>query len=166
MTSLVRDLTLRPETPSDEAFLLRLFASTRAAELAFLGPPGAAPGALTPMQETFVRLQRTAQTRSYEMAYPRAERSIVLVGGSPAGRILVDREGESIVLVDVALLPEHRGGGHGTALLTLLLDEARRAGKRVKLHVARQNPAVRLYRRLGFTRTAGDEMNDAMEWSP
>lgn len=177
MTSLAQDLCLRPEGPSDEAFLLRLFAGTRAAELAFLGPPGAAPGGWTPMQETFLRIQHLAQTRGYQAAYPNAERSIVLLGGEPAGRWMVDREGESIVLVDVAFLPEHRGKGLGTALLKRLLAEASGAasalgpsaaatGRKVKLHVALGNPAIRLYQRLGFVRTGGDELRDCMEWAP
>ena len=56
-----------------------------------------------------------------------------------------------IRIVDIALLPEHRGGGVGTALLRDLLAEADAAGKRVTIHVERFNPALRLYERLGFS---------------
>ena len=118
------------------------------------------------MQETFLRVQHLAQSRGYQAAHPRAERSIVLASGEPAGRWMVDREGESIVLVDVAFLPEHRGKGLGTALLKRLLAEGGAAGRKVKLQVTRGNPAIRLYQRLGFVRTGGDEIRDSMEWAP
>jgi ribosomal protein S18 acetylase RimI-like enzyme len=53
-------------------------------------------------------------------------------------------------IVDIALLPEQRGKGIGTALLRDLLAEADGTGKRVTIHVERLNPALRLYERLGF----------------
>ncbi len=153
---------LRPEEPSDEAFSLRLFASTRAGEMACLaGAPAA--------QETFLRVQHQAQKRAYATQHPRAERSIVVIDGAPAGRIIVDRAthaGGEIRLVDIALLPEHRGKGTGTALLTSLLAEARAARKPITLHVLRGSPAARLYARIGFVRSGGDDMYDAMEWAP
>jgi len=52
--------------------------------------------------------------------------------------------------MDIALLPEFRGRGIGTALLSALIEEAEREGKRVSIHVERYNPARRLYARLGF----------------
>ncbi|HEX6939117.1 MAG TPA: GNAT family N-acetyltransferase, partial [Longimicrobiales bacterium] len=51
---------------------------------------------------------------------------------------------------DIALLPEHRGRGIGTALLEALIAEADAAGKPVSIHVEQYNPARRLYARLGF----------------
>lgn len=148
---------LRPEEPSDEALSLRLFASTRAGEMACLAPAA---------QETFLRMQHQAQKRAYATQYPRAERSIVLIDGAPAGRLIVDRADSEVRLVDIALLPEHRGKGAGTALLTSLLSEARGARKPITLHVLHGSPAARLYARLGFVRTGGDDMYDAMAWAP
>ena len=57
--------------------------------------------------------------------------------------------------MDIALLPEYRGRGIGTALLEELLVEADATGRRVTIHVERFNPARRLYERLGFVE-AGD----------
>jgi ribosomal protein S18 acetylase RimI-like enzyme len=42
----------------------------------------------------------------------------------------------------------------GTSLLRDLLAEAEAMGKRVTIHVEHFNPALRLYRRLGFTEVA------------
>ena len=103
-------LDLRPEEAGDEAFCRRLFASTRAAEIACLG---GAPG----LAETFLRMQFDAQQRGHRAQFPRAERSLVLADGEPIGRMVVDRSGEAMHLVDVALLPEQRGRGLGARLL-------------------------------------------------
>jgi ribosomal protein S18 acetylase RimI-like enzyme len=50
----------------------------------------------------------------------------------------------------VALLPQHRGRGLGTRLLTCLLEAARIRYPAVSLSVSSDNAALRLYRRLGF----------------
>ena len=53
----------------------------------------------------------------------------------------------------LAVLPEHRNRGIGTALLRELLAAAAAAGHRaVSLSVAQENPAVRLYARVGLSR--------------
>lgn len=159
MSNVLPDLHLRPETPADDGFLAYLFASTRAAEVASLAG-GAA------VRETFLRIQSMAQRAGHKAQHPGAERSIVLVDGAPVGRWMVDRSGHTLVLVDVALLPEQRGRGLGAALIRALLAEAARQRRPVGLHVLRSSPAARLYERLGFVRTGGSEIHDAMEWRP
>jgi ribosomal protein S18 acetylase RimI-like enzyme len=62
----------------------------------------------------------------------------------------VHRGESEIRIVDIALLPDYRGNGIGTALLRDLFSEADAAGKTVTIHVERFNPALRLYERLGF----------------
>ncbi len=80
------------------------------------------------------------------------------------------REPEELRLVDISLLPAHRGSGVGTELLRALQQEATTAGKPLRLSVARDNPARRLYARLGFTPVAGSEVGAepylALEWRP
>ena len=57
----------------------------------------------------------------------------------------------------ISLLPEWRGRGIGTALLTRLLEELKAAGwPRTSLSAQKANAAVRLYFRLGF-RVAEDK---------
>jgi ribosomal protein S18 acetylase RimI-like enzyme len=75
---------------------------------------------------------------------------VILVDGKPAGRLYVHRRPSEIRIVDIALLPKHRGNGVGTRLLEDLLAEGDGAGKSVTIHVERMNPALRLYERLGF----------------
>ena len=75
----------------------------------------------------------------------------MLVDGEPAGRLYVARWKKELRIVDIALLPEHRGRGIGAELLRELLEEADAAGKPVTIHVERENPAMGLYQRLGFS---------------
>ena len=52
--------------------------------------------------------------------------------------------------MDIALLPEYCNRGIGTTLLRGLQTEAAAAGRLLRIHVERFNPALRLYARLGF----------------
>ena len=156
--------SLRPVTPSDDAFLLGLYASTRAEELAAWGWSAA-------QQEPFVRMQWLAQKRGYEVRYPSEGHCILELEGQPVGRLWVVRGEHELRLVDVTLLPAQRGRGLGTGVLRSLQEEAARAGKPLRLHVTRNNPALRLYSRLGFTPMAGAEQGMlepylALEWWP
>ncbi len=134
---------LRPARPAVEQFLLEVYASTREAELALTD--------WTPAhKEQFARMQGEAAERHYREHYPGAEFDVVLVDGQPAGRLYLWRTEEEIRVVDIALLPDYRGRGVGTALLRDLLEESDRTGKPVRLHVEKFSPALQFYLRLGF----------------
>lgn len=134
---------LRPETDADLPFLRALYATTREDELALL--PWSAE-----QKSAFVAMQFDAQHRHYRAQFPDASFEVVELAGTPIGRLYVDRRRDEVRLVDVALLPEHRGHGLGSALLEAIVAEADAAGLPVTLHVEPRNPAARLYARLGF----------------
>ncbi len=150
---------LRPIGPADREFLYRLYASTRQAEMSLLDWSDAE-------KEEFLRMQFEAQHRYYVEQFPAARLDVVLREGEPIGRLYVDRRDDEIRLIDIALLPEHRGGGIGGAMMRELLVEAREAGMPVRIHVERFNPAMRLYQRLGFERLEEQGVYDLMEWRP
>jgi ribosomal protein S18 acetylase RimI-like enzyme len=137
------DVSLRPARDEDEAFLFRVFVSAREAELAPLGLDEAQKTAL-------LRMQYAAQHQHYRAAFPGAEYLVVLQAGLPVGRYYLYRGPDEFRVLDIALLPEHRRAGIGGALLGALIAEADRAGRPVRLHVEHNNPAIRLYERLGF----------------
>ncbi len=59
--------------------------------------------------------------------------------------------GDGIPSFAISLLPDWRGRGIGTALMQQMLDTLRSKGyPKASLAVQKANPAVRLYRRLGF----------------
>lgn len=141
-------LTLRPVTDDDHAFLRRVYASTRREELAPLGWP-------EEMFTAFTAQQYQAQTAHYWAHYDSSRFCVVEHDGQPVGRFYVDRWSDQIRVVDIALLPEHRNRGWGTALLEQVLAEGERDGLPVTIHVESFNPAQRLYERLGFRRIDG-----------
>jgi ribosomal protein S18 acetylase RimI-like enzyme len=151
--------TLRRCTVADEPFLLRVYGSTRAAELALAGWP-------VEQRVAFVRSQYEAQRTHYEREFPAADRSIVLVAGEPVGRLVVDRRPDEVRVVDVSLLPEYRGRGVGTALLEELVAEASGTGRPLRLHVRPDNPARRLYLRLGLRVVGHEGDRELMELTP
>ena len=152
-------VTFRPIRPDDEPFLYRVYASTREEELR--------PVPWTAAQkEAFLRQQFQAQHAFYQKQYASARFEIVLRDGQPIGRLYVARGDDAIRIVDIALLPEHRGAGIGTGILRDLLAEAAAAGKPVRIHVERLNPARHLYERLGFVLVADSGVYCLMEWAP
>jgi ribosomal protein S18 acetylase RimI-like enzyme len=134
---------LRAAREEDEAFLLDVYASTRADELAQVGWPEDAKAA-------FVASQHAAQSAHYRGGYPDAAFDVIVVDGVPVGRLYVSRGRDEIRVMDLALLPAWRGRGVGSALLRDLAAEARTSGKKLTVHVEKLNRARELYERIGF----------------
>jgi ribosomal protein S18 acetylase RimI-like enzyme len=152
-------IALRPYQDYDRDFLFKLYASTRAEEIApFRWPPA--------QQEAFLRMQFTAQQQWYAISYAQAEHHIVEQDGVPIGRLMVTRQPPAAVLVDIALLSEHRGKGIGGGLVRDLIQQCNQAKLPLRLQVLKTNPALRLYERLGFIRTGEDQMYIQMEKKP
>ena len=68
--------------------------------------------------------------------------------------------------MDISLGPEFRGHGIGRMRMEGILAEGRSAGKRVTIHVEHDNPARRLYDRLGFQHVDTNGVYHLMEWRP
>lgn len=62
----------------------------------------------------------------------------------------------------IAVMPAYRGRGIGTVLLERLFEEVGTTYKSVSLSVWRENPAYRLYQRLGFETVKQNENDDIM----
>jgi ribosomal protein S18 acetylase RimI-like enzyme len=62
--------------------------------------------------------------------------------------------------ISVAVRPDARGRGIGTALVRALMDAAKSRGVGLCLNVRETNPAFRLYERLGFRRVPGWEVRN------
>jgi len=150
-------LDLQPVRTEDEPFLFELYASTRSDEIALVGWD-------KPQQEAFLRMQFKAQRSSYAMQFPNADYRIIVHDGRAAGRLIVDRSGDDILLIDVALLPEFRNAGIGSALMRQVMAEAARTRKALKLHVEKMNRARHLYDRLGFSTISDNGIYLEMIW--
>jgi ribosomal protein S18 acetylase RimI-like enzyme len=151
-------LRFRPIAESDLLFLARVYASTRSEELA------AAP--LSDAQKaSFLAEQFSLQHAHYQKYYPAADWLITMRAGEDIGRLYIERWPTQHRIIDIAFLPQHRGKGLGEALLRDLMDEAAAAGKAVSIHVETFNPALRLYRRLGFATEEDKGVYDLMRWT-
>jgi ribosomal protein S18 acetylase RimI-like enzyme len=152
-------ITLRLATADDYDFLRRLYHSTRAAEMQHF--PFTAE-----QKVAFLDQQFGAQHAHYEIHYPSCERNVIEKDGQPIGRLWIDEWTDQIRLVDIALMPEWRASGIGTALLREVLERGRAAGKPVTIHVENFNPALRLYERLGFDKVDTNGAYYLMRWTP
>jgi ribosomal protein S18 acetylase RimI-like enzyme len=151
-------LTLRPVSPVDDPFLLFVYASTRAAEL---DQAQWADG----QRELFLKWQFDLQRREYDTRFPDAEYLVIMIDGSPVGRIWIGEDDQQIRLLDIAILPEFQNRGAGTVLIRRLTEEAieRKKHLRHMVFVLNDN-AHRFYERLGFVIIEDLGAYKHMEW--
>lgn len=130
-------LSLRPAVASDVVFLTSLRRQT--------------------MWEHFERVGRPVdEDEQYQRVLNRCDcAEVVVLDGEDIGLLKVVRDTDPWELIQIQLLPEYQGQGLGTILLTQVISEAKKADRKVELGVLRENPARRLYERLGF-RVAGE----------
>jgi ribosomal protein S18 acetylase RimI-like enzyme len=152
-------VTLRAATDADYGFMRDLYASTREDEMTHFPFDG-------PQRRAFLDQQFAAQFQHYGIHYPTCERNIIMRDSRPVGRLWVDEWRDQIRIVDIALVPTCRGNGIGSGLLRHLLDRGAAAGKPVTIHVETFNPALRLYRRLGFEHVDSNGVYLLMRWMP
>jgi GNAT superfamily N-acetyltransferase len=152
-------LSFRPVTEQDTEFLYKVYAGTREEELA-------AAGWDERQKQEFLLMQFNLQHTQYFRNYRDAAFEIILFDKVPAGRFYVDRREKEIRLIDLALLPEFRGLGIGTAILKDLAAEADEKNLPLNFHVERFNPARRLYERVGFKLKEDKGMHFFMEKEP
>lgn len=152
-------MSFRPVDDADHAFLRDLYADVRAAELAPVPWPDAA-------KRAFLDEQFGLQHAHYVKNYPGADLLVIEKENRPIGRVYVYRTPNEIRLMDIALVPAERGRGIGSALLLELLDEARLTRRDLTLHVEPDNPAQRLYQRLGFRLIEHRGVYDFLGWEP
>jgi ribosomal protein S18 acetylase RimI-like enzyme len=159
LTSPQTSVALRPVRPEDEAFLYEVYASTRADEMALVAWN-------EEQKDAFLHMQFNAQRTHYQKYYPRAEYQVIQRDENSIGRLIVDRSKNPILVIDIAILPEYRNNGIGTALITDLMAEAANLDWAIILHVEVFNPAIKLYERLGFVKTNEQGIYYEMMWRP
>lgn len=143
----------------DGDFLFEVYACTRADEVRDWGFDDEEAA-------QFLRMQHRMQLASYAAQFPHAERRVLWHAGQRAGYVFVDYEPQQIRLVEIALLPQFRGRGLGTDIIQGLQTEASRRDVPIDLTVRTDNPARRLYQRLGFRVVSIHEPYQQMAWSP
>ncbi len=155
----IKDLHLRPiRIPGDMLLLQHIYATSRDYEIGAYGFP-------EPFLTRFLTDQFLIQHRQY-MNAPNARFYIVEnLGGEPLGRFYIRKMNyPEIKIMDIAMLPAQRNRGIGRALFEQTMAMAEEEGKRVSIHVEKQNPAHAFYEKLGFGFLHVDEIYDLMVW--
>ena len=150
---------LRPATADDENFLITVYKSSRGDDLRGLGWD-------ENRINEFLEMQYQAQRTFDQSDYGRATDEIILCSGQRAGRLLADFREDEIRCVDLSLLPEYRNRGLGTLLVRKLQKQASAAQKPLRVQIIRFSRAVKLFERLGFSRTSETGTHFQMEWKP
>jgi RimJ/RimL family protein N-acetyltransferase len=152
-------ISYRPFTEDDLPFVAELYASTRRWEVALTGWP-------REMQEAFLAQQHEAQHSHYATHYDGIERLIVERDGEDIGRLYLHDSARDLRIVDVSLIASCRAQGIGGAILRDVIDEAHARGKVASIHVEKNNPARRLYLRLGFAQVEDRGVYDLLHADP
>ncbi len=157
MSGSVAAVTLRAERPQDETFIRNLILETIADELGASAWP-------EPMRSHLLGVQYAGRRQSFRFTFPNAASYVIEASGMDAGWAVVTETPQEIFLVEIMVSPECRNRGIGSAVIRQLAAEAAARRKPVRLTVnAMNSAAIRLYERLGFRRTGGDEVRYLME---
>jgi ribosomal protein S18 acetylase RimI-like enzyme len=153
-------LELRDASGRDEPWLKGLFSVSQPALVALASLPNG-------MGEALVTMQYAARQAHFHAHWPQAVQRVIewrdgiepgrAPGVQPVGALWADEGSDGIHLLDIAVLPDWRGQGIGTRCLQDLLSAAARRNLPVTLQVAFENPARRLYERLGFVLTGAED---------
>lgn len=157
LLALPQGVRLRPITDADLPFLERVYASTRTEELAQTGWSDT-------QKQAFLSFQFRAQHHHYTTQYDDPELLVIERDDRAVGRLYLHWRRAELRIIDIALLPEARAQGLGSALLNTLMAAASAEGKAVSIHVEQMNPAMRLYLRLGFRKAGEHGVYELMEW--
>jgi ribosomal protein S18 acetylase RimI-like enzyme len=90
------------------------------------------------------------QGRRFDAHFDPATIEIITREGQDAGAVSIEKRDDTLFLSNIQILPAFQGRGIGTAIIEEMLDEARALGLPATLRVLKNNPARRLYERLGF----------------
>jgi ribosomal protein S18 acetylase RimI-like enzyme len=138
--------SLRPATAADLPFLLALRIATMAPQFARLG----------------IVLSDEEQRLRAEFRLDAAR--IVEAQGRSIGLVKVLEDGATWTIEQFQIASEAQGQGVGAAVLRQVIAEACAANATLRLSVLKQNPAARLYARLGFRTLAESERSFKMTY--
>lgn len=141
-------ISLRGAEPCDADLLYALFVASRERELAPLPPA---------IRDVLAKQQYEVHRRGVTATFPEARVMIVLgpatlpgAAREPLGMVILAERPPVLWVVDLAVHPNRRNKGVGSAVLTRLMEECRRKDWTIRGSVAPYNPARRLYARLGI----------------
>ena len=104
------------------------------------------------------------QRRLHERRFQSRDFRVVVHGGKDVGVAAVVAGPDCLEVKQLFILPEHQGVGIGAKCMSLLAEEARKAGLPIRLRVLKVNPrALAFYEREGYSRTGETDTHILME---
>ena len=140
----------------DIPFLQEVYASSRDWEMKLIPWSKEA-------KKIFLQQQFQAQDAHYKKYYPNAMYQIIQQNSKDVGRIYINWD-EDCRIIDIAILSSFRNKGIGSKVLHDLFKEADAKNICVTIHVERENPALKLYKRLGFLPTSSNFTNEVYQF--
>lgn len=151
------NVVLRPEKQADLPFLRKLYATSRV-DVTFSGLP-------EQEKQHFIRMQFDAQRKHYRTYYSDTDFLIIEEKGRPIGRLYLSQMAEEIRVMDITLMPSHRGKGIGGSLLRSVQDDAKLKGLAVTLHAEKLGNMAEYYKRFGFEVVGELDNHFFMKWT-
>ena len=158
----VKDISLRDIQDSDLAVLCKIYGSTRTEELE------KGTNWSDEQKNIFIEHQFSAQHEYYQKNYIGAKFYIIEKDNVTIGRLYIDFffEKKGIRIIDITLLPDWRDKNIGSSILKEILEKAAKEKLKVTIHVESFNPAMNLYKKLGFIKISETNgIYHLMEWS-
>ncbi|KAF2339719.1 MAG: GNAT family N-acetyltransferase [Flavobacterium nitrogenifigens] len=158
----IKNISLRDIRESDKTLLREIYGSTRQEEL------DKGTNWNDEQKRLFIDQQFSVQHEYYQKNFLDAKFYIIENEKVPVGRLYIDfiSENESVKVIDITILPEWRNKNIGSSILNEILKKAGSNNLKVSIHVEAFNPAMNLYKRLGFKKIS--ETNGfyhLMEWN-
>jgi ribosomal protein S18 acetylase RimI-like enzyme len=155
--SLPARVTFRSATKDDDAFLRRVYACSREAEMRLV--PWSEE-----QKETFLRMQFDAQIQHYQNHYSGATFQVVLCDGETVGRLFLAKIDKELRILDFGILTERRREGIGSLVINNLQRDVEGQSLALTMHIEPYNPSLSLFERLGFRKISEDAFNVLVEW--
>jgi len=150
--------TLRIARNEDTPFLSALFFERNAPRFASLGWDDL-------QLRSILQMQYRARAKGYAEQFADLKDFVILDSKQqPIGELLLHEAAGEIRIVDVCISSSKQGRGVATRLLRELQQEAIVKEATITLRVDHENPARRLYQRLGFQKITGDALQIEMQW--
>jgi ribosomal protein S18 acetylase RimI-like enzyme len=152
-------IQLRPVEEKDNLFIEAVYRSAREDEFKLTNWS-------EEQKNAFIMMQSMAQLAEYKKKFPDASYQVITFNKLDAGRFYTREGADEIRLIDITLLPPFRGRGIGNYLLGELIKRSNFTQKKISLHVDPANPALHLYRRMGFMHIKNNGRHLYMERKP
>lgn len=159
----IKGIRLRDIQDSDLTVLCKIYGSTRTEELE------KGTNWNDEQKNIFIEHQFLAQHEYYQKNYIGAKFYIIEKENVIIGRLYIDFffEKKGIRIIDITLLPDWRDKNIGSSILKEILEKAAKENLKVTIHVESFNPAMNLYKKLGFTKISETNgIYHLMEWAP